>query len=178
MKKIALLLVAFLFVFVFRPAQAQVAKRDRYLNAGLGLGVYNAGGIPIGASLEVGLKDKISVGGFADYVRYGYRSLGYKWNYNFIYFGGRASYHLGNLLKEIGMSEEDKFDPYAGVSIGIRTVSYNDHTGVEDYVNPYSTGIIMGLHLGTRYMLSDKIGGFGEVGYGVSALRLGLTVKL
>jgi len=177
MKKITLLLVAFLFAFTFLSAQAQDNGQGIRINAGIGLGVYNAGGIPIGASVEVGIKNNIAVGGFVDYAHYGRNYLGYKWSYNFIYLGGRASYHLGDLLKELGMPE-DKFDPYAGLSLGVRTVSYKDNAGYEDYVSPYSTGVFLGGHVGTRYFFSDKVGGFAEVGYGVSALRLGLTVKL
>ncbi|KAA5542508.1 hypothetical protein [Adhaeribacter rhizoryzae] len=178
MKKVTLLLVAFFFAFALLPAQAQDGGRSINVNAGIGLGVYNAGGLPIGASVEVGIKDNIAVGGFVDYARYGRNWGGYRWSYNFLYFGARGSYHLGDLLKELGMSE-DKFDPYAGLSLGIRTASYKDNVGIENYDSPYSSAsVFLGGHVGTRYYFSDKIGGFGEVGYGVSALRLGVTFKL
>jgi hypothetical protein len=177
MKRITLVCTAILFFFALLPSQAQDAGRGINVNAGIGLGVYNAGGIPIGASVEVGIKDNIAVGGFFDYARYRRNFGGYKWNYNFLYFGGRASYHLGDLLGELGLAE-DKFDPYAGLSLGIKTASYNDNTGLDDYVSPYSTGVFLGAHVGSRYYFNEKIGAFAEVGYGVSALRLGLTVKL
>ena len=178
MKKITLILVAFFFAFAFVPAQAQNNGQGININAGLGLGVYNAGGLPIGASVEVGIKNNIAVGGFVDYAHYGRKYGGYKWSYNFIYFGGRASYHLGDLLSELGMAE-GKFDPYAGLSLGVRTASYKDNVGYEDYVSPYSsTSVFLGGHVGTRYYFSEMVGGFAEVGYGVSALRLGVTVKL
>ena len=177
MKKFTLFSTAILFFLTLLSSQAQDAGRSIHVNAGLGLGVYNAGGIPIGASVEVGIKENIAVGGFFDYARYGRKYMGYRWNYNFLYFGARGSYHLGDLLKELGLAE-DKFDPYAGLSLGIRTASYSDNSDFGDYHSPYSTGVFLGAHVGTRYYFSDKIGAFGEVGYGVSALRLGLTVKL
>lgn len=173
MKKLTLLSVLFLLIaLAFSPAQAQT--RNKYLNAGIGLGSYTAGGLPIGASFEVDLKNNISVGGSFDYSRYGYRSYGYKWNYTFMYIGGRASYHAGELL---GVTN-DKFDPYVGVSLGVRTSSYKDNSGYAyEYYNPYRGGVYLGLHLGSRYMFSEKIGGFAEVGYGIAALKLGVTAK-
>jgi hypothetical protein len=176
MKKITLFLFALATLLVVTSAQAQTAGRNKYLNAGIGLGAYTAGGIPIGASFEVDVKDNISVGGFFDYARYGYRYGGYRWNYNFLYFGARGSYHLGQLLRDLDMSGS-KWDPYAGVSLGIRTASYSDNTGTDTFTSPYSGGAFLGIHAGSRYMFSDKAGAFAEVGYGVSALRLGFTAK-
>ena len=177
MKKTCLLLfacVAFLFSSA-SSAQAQSA-RPKYLNAGIGLAAYTAGGIPIGASLEVGIKENISVGAFVDYSRYGYNWGSYKWHYNFLYFGARGSYQLGQLLEELNIAN-DKLEPYAGLSLGIRSAFYTDNDEVDDFNSPYSGGVFLGLHAGSRYMFSDKIGAFAEVGYGVSALRLGVTAK-
>src|SRR5688572_10287417 len=128
MKTLTLFLLSLAATLVMSSTQAQTGGRNKYLNAGIGLAAYTAGGIPIGASLEVDVKENISVGGFVDYARYGYRYGGYKWNYNFLYFGARGSYHLGQLLKDLDLSDS-KWDPYAGVSLGIRTASYNDNTG-------------------------------------------------
>lgn len=152
---------------------------SKFLNVGIGLGAYTAGGLPLGASFEVGLKNaldgNLSVGGFVDYARYGYNSYGYKWNYTFIYLGARGSYHAGELL---GVTN-DKFDPYVGVSLGYRASRYRDNDGyVGSYYNPYGSSVFFGGHLGARYLFSEKIGGFAEVGYGVAALKLGLTATL
>lgn len=152
---------------------------NKFLNVGIGVGAYGAGGLPIGASFEVGLKNaldgNLSVGGFVDYARYGYRNYGYRWNYTFIYLGARGSYHAGELL---GITN-DKFDPYVGVSLGYRASRYRDNDGyVGSYYNPYGSSVFFGGHLGARYLFSEKIGGFAEVGYGVAALKLGLTATL
>jgi hypothetical protein len=155
------------------PAQLS-GDRPLYINAGIGLGAYTAGGIPIGVSVEKTIQNNISVGGSVDYARYGYNYSGYSWHYTFIYVGARASYHLGELLN----TGNEKFDPYAGVSLGYRHASYKDTYGYSgDYYSPYSSSLYLGIHAGARYMFSEKIGGFAEVGYGVSALRLGLTAK-
>jgi hypothetical protein len=144
----------------------------KFLNAGIGLAAYTAGGFPIGASFEVEVKDNVSVGGFLDYARYGYSDYGYRWNYTFVYLGARASYHAGELL---GVTNP-KFDPYAGISLGYRASRYGNNDGYYgSYYNPYGSSVFFGAHLGARYLFSDKVGGFAEVGYGVAALKLGVT---
>lgn len=149
---------------------ATPSLRTAYLNAGIGLAAYMGGGIPLGVSFEKTIRDNVSVGGSVDFARYG-RSYG---RYTFIYAGARGSYHLGELL---GVSD-NKFDPYIGASLGFRHVSYRDSYGYgSDYYNSYGSGVYLGIHLGTRYMFSEKLGGFAEVGYGISALRLGVSAK-
>ncbi|WP_242919591.1 hypothetical protein [Pontibacter liquoris] len=156
------------------PSQAQITARNKYLNAGIGIGAYTAGGIPIGASLEVDIKNNISAGGFVDYARYGYKAGGYSWHYNFVYFGARGSYHLIDVLSG---NEASKWDPYAGVSVGVRTAWYSDNQSDTDFESPYAGGVFAGIHVGSRYMFTDKVGAFAEVGYGVTALRLGVAAK-
>jgi len=177
MKKLTLLtLFVWMMALAMMPAKAQtIDKGTKFLNAGLGIGSFAYRGLPLGASFEVGIKENISVGGFADYATYGYNYGGYKWRYTFLFFGARGSYHLGEILN----LNEKKFDPYAGLSLGVRTAHYKDNAGYNDgYTSPYGSGLFLGVHVGGRYMFSEKIGGFAEVGYGVAALRLGATIKL
>jgi hypothetical protein len=170
MKK-CVLIFPLLFIAFLTTAQM---SQQKILNIGIGLGAYTAGGIPIGVSFELPLKENnISVGGSIDYARYGYNYDGYKWNYTFFYFGARASYHAAKALS----ITDDKFDPYIGFSLGFRTSSYSDNYGYGNYSSPYSSGLFLGTHLGARYLFSDKIGGFAEVGYGVSVLRIGMTLS-
>ncbi|WP_234733720.1 hypothetical protein [Tellurirhabdus bombi] len=145
------------------------SSRNAYLNAGLGLGSYVYAGIPIGASFEVDIQDNISVGGSFDFA-----SSGYDYGrYTFMYFGARGSYHLGELL-----NVDSKFDPYVGLSLGFRTARYKDtHGRGYDYVNSYGNGLFFAGYIGSRYLFSEKLGAFAEVGYGVAALRLGITAK-
>ncbi|CCH52103.1 hypothetical protein BN8_01076 [Fibrisoma limi BUZ 3] len=164
----------FLSAFATSSFAQSYKNGDNLLNVGIGLGAYTAGGLPIGASFEKGITDQISVGGSFDFARYGYNYGGYKWNYTFMYIGARASYHAGELLN----ISNDKFDPYAGVSLGFRAASYKDNSGYSDnYYNPYNSGLFLGLHIGSRYRFSEKLGVFGEVGYGIAALKLGLSAK-
>ncbi|MVM38602.1 hypothetical protein GO730_15290 [Spirosoma sp. HMF3257] len=71
--------------------------------------------------------------------------------------------------------ETSSFDPYIGASLGFRYAGsgYSDYY----YSSSYNSGLWVGLHLGARFMFSPKVGAFTEVGYGVSAVKLGLTAK-
>ncbi len=155
------------------PRRRLTGHHDKYLNLGVGLLTYYGGGLPLGASFEVGVKNNFSVGGSLDYFRYNYGY--YSGGYNFIYAGARASYHLGEALNV----QDTKFDPYVGATLGFRHAGYRDSYGYSyyDYGNGYNSGLFVGIHLGARYMFSEHIGGFSEVGYGVSVLKLGLTAK-
>ncbi|WP_338874847.1 hypothetical protein WBJ53_04425 [Spirosoma sp. SC4-14] len=161
-----------------RPAVSHTGSRSShrtrpvYLNAGLGLATYYGGGLPLGVSVEVGAKNNFSVGGSIDYYHYNYGY--YSGGYNFIYAGARASYHLGEALNV----QNNNFDPYIGASLGFRYAGYNDSYDYGYYYgNSYNSGLFVGLHLGSRFMFSPKVGAFAEVGYGVSAIKLGITAK-
>lgn len=43
--------------------------------------------------------------------------------------------------------------------------------------NIFDNSIFFGVHAGARYLFSDHVGAFAEVGYGVAALKLGATFK-
>ena len=137
-----------------------------FLDPGIGLGTYYKG-LPFGVSFEHGFTDNISAGAFVNYSSYNYADFGFK--LNITYFGVRGSYHFANLLNVTN----PKFDPYGGVSLGYYNVSFNGDT----FGSPYSSAVFPGVYAGARYMLSDHIGGFAEVGYGVSALRIGASFK-
>ena len=155
-----------------RPARL-ANDRHIYVNAGIGLAAYYGGGLPVGASVEVDLKNNFSVGGSFDYFRYNYGY--YSGRYTFIYAGARASYHLAEALNV----QDKNFDPYIGATVGFRHAGYRDSYGYSysDYGSGYNSGLWVGIHAGARYLFSPKIGAFAEVGYGVSALKLGLTAK-
>jgi hypothetical protein len=79
--------------------------------------------------------------------------------------GVRGSYHFGKLLKV----NNKKFDPYAGALLGLANRS-SDYRG-DTWVRP-------GIFAGARYYFSRNFGAYGEAGYGVHAITLGMTFKL
>jgi hypothetical protein len=173
MKNTILITIALLLFSI--STQAQVYENGKnYLNAGIGVGTFYRG-LPIGFSYERGITDQISVGGFLDYssAKYGY--TGYDGRLTILFIGARASYHFNEVLD----IKNDKVDLYGGIALGFRSVKWkyeNDaYNGL--YADPYSNGVLLGIHAGARYMFASNVGGFAELGYGVSILKLGLAVK-
>lgn len=161
-----------LCILMHSNSQAQSYKMgDNLLNVGIGVGVYSYGGLPIGASFEHGFTKQISAGGFIDYLSWKNSYSSYSYSWRFIYFGARGSYHLNEVLN----LNNDKLDVYAGAGLGYSTVSTSDNL-VSGY-SGYSNRLFLNIHAGGRYYFSSNIAGFAELGYGVSALKLGLTFK-
>ncbi len=139
---------------------AQYKKGDKLLNLGIGLNSYYSGGIPVGASFEYGVTDDISVGGSLDYLSYHY--AGYANNYNFsaLYVAGRGSYHFNRLLN----LRIEKLDIYAGLSLGYRSVSWNNGYNSSGLGNQYGSSLFLGVHAGARYYFTKTFGVFAELG--------------
>jgi hypothetical protein len=67
--------------------------------------------------------------------------------------------------------------------LAYRSVTYKDNTdyGQYGYLNTYTysgSGVGFSGFLGARYYFSDKVGGYAELGYGLTTLQIGLAVKL
>lgn len=149
-------------------------KGDKLLNVGVGLGsqflASGAKGMPpVGLSFEVGVSDKISVGAYGGYASakldWGF---GGEWKYSYILAAARGSYHFDFNVENL--------DPYVGAMLGynIASVKVNNDTPA----GASAGGVLWGAHAGARYYFSPKVGVFGEVGYGVAWLNLGLAFKL
>ena len=165
------LTIAIFCVFAHSNLHAQYKKGDNLLNIGVGLGSYSLGGLPIGASFEHGITEDISIGGFFDYASWKNGYLSYNYSWRAMYFGARGSYHFNELLK----IDNDKADLYAGVGLGYYVVSSSDNFA--SGYSAYGNRVFYHVHLGGRYYFANNIAGFGELGYGVSALKVGLTFK-
>lgn len=175
MKNIFKFLCVIVIVFSASVAsgQARYDKGDFLLNAGIGLGYYYAGGVPLIVSGEWAVNDVITVGPYLGYTSYNYRwAYGERWRYTFLDIGVRGSYHFSELFE----IRNEAVDVYGGLSLGYLISSYSgdDISGAHD---PYPDVFRLGLHIGARYFFSEKVAGFGELGYGVAPLALGLTFK-
>lgn len=173
MKNLIVYSMLFVFATVTTGFPQASQKVDKMLHLGLGMQSYALGGLCNGASFELGFTDKISVGGFFDYALYGTKFGDRRWKSQFASFGVRSSYHLADALG-IG---DDRFDPYAGVSVGTRTAIHRAKFEEEGRFVPRLKGLLPGIHVGGFYHFSQKFGGFAEMGWGIAALRLGLTGK-
>jgi hypothetical protein len=161
------------------------------VNLGLGLGNgygygYALGGSThsspaISLSVEKGVVEGIGPGVISVGGLIGYKSESYKWNdrlgkdykatWNNIYIAARGAYHYN-------FTDNPKVDTYAGVSLAALVLKYSDNytdSSIGDYDN--TTSLDVGVFLGGRYLLTDKLGAFAELGYDMSYLKLGLTTK-
>jgi hypothetical protein len=168
MKKITLLfvLVAVMCLLV-STGNAQYQKDKSYLGPRLGIGVYGSG-ISFGAGYEYGVTNEISVGGLVDYYTYDW---GYGFKYTYIIIGAQGNYHFGEILKW-----DKKLDPFAGLVIGYESVSWS---GTEYYgwSAAYGSGIIIGGQAGIRYFMTPNLALYGQVGFGITYLKVGIDFK-
>ncbi len=161
-----------------KGADFQNVKGINLLNAGIGLGSYGlsgTGGLPLTASFEHGFSKNISAGASLGFIQKKYFD---SWKYTYLLFGARGSYHFNEALK----ITNPKVDVYAGAGLLYRhySIKYTDKGfDGEPMFNVNTSGgdITIDLHAGARYLFSDRIGGFAELGYGISPLQLGLAVK-
>lgn len=144
---------------------------DKLLNLGVGVGSqFMAAGAkgtpPVGLSLEFGMSDKISVGAYAGYAGAKVETMVGDWKYNYIIVGGRGSYHF-----DFGV---ENLDPYAGAILGYNIASVSSDSNLP---TASAGGFIWGAHAGARYFFSPRFGAFGEVGYGIAWLNVGVALK-
>ncbi|MEO5584438.1 MAG: hypothetical protein ABIQ75_03200 [Flavobacteriales bacterium] len=169
---------------------AQFEKGDNVLGVGIGvLGGYNVGlsGSGVTQSPAFSLHFDHAMGelgpgtwGLGGYV--GFKTTSYKYDYiyynydrryTFLVFGARGTWHYNSW-------HTDKLDTYAGVLLAFKSVSVKDNTDYGAYPNNYSysgSGFGPGAFIGARYYFSDNIGAYAELGYGITVIQLGLTVK-
>jgi len=188
MKKIFALLLLTIFALPFVKAQENVfAVGDKVVNLGIGFGSigYSAFGYkttvpPISISFEKGIKDGIldkgvlSIGGYLAYSANKWESSwaggSYGWKYTNIYLGARGVLHYPLV---------DKIDTYAGVLLGYHISSVHEIGTTTGYVDPYSGGgLIFGGYVGGRYYFTDKLAAMGELGYGITWITIGVSIKL
>lgn len=175
MKKLSVLAAALFLSMVVFAQNGAYSKGDKLLNVGVGLNSYYSGGLPLGASFEVGVTDDISVGANVDYLSHKYGGYGYSWKFTALYIGSRGSYHFNNLLN----IENEKIDVYGGATIGYRSFKWKDSdfegSGLK---NSYGSGVFFGVFAGGKYYFTDNIGGFAELGaIGSTNVRLGVAFK-
>lgn len=173
MKKTTVLFFALVLAGTVSKAQNAFNSNDKLLNVGVGLNSYYTGGTPVGASLEVGVAQNLSLGVSFDYV-------GHTYSYNnnrfsALYLGGRASYHFNRLLE----LNTNNVDLYGGVALGYRSFTWRDPYTGNDLGRDYNSGAYLGLYAGGKLYFSKKVSLFLELGAGGSTnARIGLGFKL
>ncbi len=192
-------------VTVAQTTQSQVFKKDdKFLSIGYGFGIlvpdygaayvyqlgysnYNIG--PVSISFDRFLSDKISFGGYlgyytsvatwstASYPSLNNPSYENKYSFSGIQILLRGAYHYN--LKALNIDAEN-LDVYFGFGLGYTGwSSKRESTDPNAFIYNIPLGSPVGFSgfVGTRYMFTEKIGGYVEAGYGLSAMQLGLTFK-
>ncbi len=188
-KLIGFIVLFFGGAFITLSAQQIFSKGDKALNIGLGLGSYYGGDgytgsiPPLSVSYEKGIidglldgKGSIGVGGYLGYTANKWEtsisgnSYGYK--YSYLMIGARGAFHYQFV---------DKLDTYTGLMLGYNVVSskyFGDDMGAATPEASSASGIGYSAFLGARYHFSDKFAAYAEIGYGISALELGISIRL
>ncbi len=155
---------------------------DKDVNLGIGFGThYHLGKTvipPVSISLDYGFKDDIGPGvlGIGGYFgiassKYEWWANDYGWKYTEIMVGARGTYHMEFI---------EDLDTYAGLTFGIRfrmEKEYGDWIGVVPdsdagfYIDP-------GFFVGGKYFFSENLAIFGELGYSIAYLTVGVTFRL
>jgi len=187
MKKIAAII--FLTVFLLPSLKAQESTfnlGDQVVNIGIGLGSLYAIGTyykttvpPISISYEKAIVDEIidkgviGVGGYLGYTSYKYHyvysTYDYGWKYTNIVLGARGNFHYPLV---------DNLDTYLGVLLGYNIRISREFGTFADDISPDHGSLAFAGYVGARYYFSEKFAAFTELGYGISYLTLGISLKL
>jgi len=171
--KLILMGVFFTLFFAVNSYGQFFQKGTKLVNLGIGFGGgYGAAGLnssvpPISGSFEVGITENIGVGGIIGYSSFGDSGLfGSDIKFNYLLFGARGAYHF-----PVG----DKLDLYGGAMLVYNSVSVSGLPA--GFPSTGSSGINIGIFAGGRYMFSESIGAFAELGYSIALINIGLTAK-
>ena len=193
-KILASALMAITLMFASVSSKADVfGEGAKLLNVGIGVGsAYQFPGSsssfpPLHASFEYGVTENISIGALVGYTASTYdatkglsgfnNTYAYTWNFTYFLVGLRGAYHY---------EVNDKTDLYGGLMLGwdVATVSLTSGdpnignlNSLFNSVKPNAGGFSLGIYGGARYMFTDHVGAFAELGYSIAFLSVGGTLK-
>jgi hypothetical protein len=165
------MLLAGLFLLSVSAVNAQdlFRKGTQYVNAGIGLGSY----IPVEVSYERSILDGLIGGkngaiGLGAYLGY-YGDTEYDWRYSHYVLGARGAFHYQFI---------PKLDTYGGLMLGYNVASVKWVGEGESIGTAAGSAMGFSLFVGGRYFFKPKLGVYGELGYGIAYLSVGVTLKL
>ncbi len=192
MKKLLVMTTVIILTSVSCLNAQAFEKGTNVLSAGVGLGSslgsYSSSSQMPGLSVnfesglwEAGSSGVISLGGYVGIKNYrhvynnpDYKTT-YKWNYRII--GLRSAYHYTGLNNE-------KIDLYGGLMLSYNMISYkwkevwpSDPEFNESHSTNLTGAAGITGYVGGRYYFSSKAAVYAELGYGVSYLNAGVSLK-
>ena len=141
---------------------------------------------PIFVKGEYGVTDKIGIGLTIGYetIKNSWTAQGYDMNFNPVNYNYGWNFSLLSVMihGNYHFYQTDKFDVYAGASLGYANFSTKFTTNDPNY-GPSPTisipiAVGYGINIGAKYYFTPNIAVYGEVGYELSYANLGLTFKL
>ncbi len=180
MKKILLVLAILLS---FQGFAQSFGKGSTRVHAGIGIGSpYISSGTkmgvpPIHASFELGVTDKIGVGGLLGYtsssIEEQFFTTSYSWKFSYLIVGARGAYHF---------LTDDKMDLYGGLMLGYNIANArfesNDSSLNSFVTEPTAGGVAYGFFAGGRYNLKNNLAVFAELGYSISWISAGVCFNI
>ncbi len=183
MKKLLLSIAVICFTLSSMFAQEPtIAKGDKVLNLGVGFGntwysgsYYHSGLPPISASLEFAVADNIlekgiiGVGPYLGFSSYKWELTDWGYKYTNIIVGARGNFHY---------PLADKLDTYVGLMLGYNIVTSKEF-GTAPGFNYTATGsrLMTAGFIGARYYFKENFGVMAELGYGVTIINIGISLK-
>lgn len=148
-----------------------------FVQGGIGIGsAYtlsgsNLGIPPVHVSYELGIKEKIGVGGLIGFTTANTPTGfgGGEYRFSYIVIGARGLYHAYN---------EGKIDAYGGLMVGYNIASAKYVGPGEFPYNGSAGGFTIGAFVGGRYAFNDKFYGMAEIGYSIAWLSVGIGTTL
>lgn len=164
------------------------SKGDVVLNLGIGLGnmVYNdsytkkvppislSGEYAVTGNLFNNGRGVVGLGAYIGYTGAKYRAfdnLDAGWNFNNLILGVRGALHYQFV---------NRLDTYLGLFLGYNITMTNDYGSFPSGLRPSAPavgGFEFAFYVGARYYLTQRFAVFGEVGYGLATVNLGLAYK-
>ncbi|HXD93604.1 MAG TPA: hypothetical protein VNX01_10350 [Bacteroidia bacterium] len=198
MKKIIILFVTTALISIATISKAQdeqcFKKGTSAINLGVGFGntiAYGTGlygygtGISISpaftASYEYGIIH-VGIGTIGAGLEFGYQGSHYNYTdgvniykerWTTLAFGPRATYHFDFLNKK-------KFDVYPIIQVNIYSSLYSDNGPAGGtYLNPNTNSVSVrpSVLVAARYFFTPNIGVYSELGYDISIIKAGLSIK-
>lgn len=137
---------------------------------------------PLSLNVSYRLKETLSIGTYMGYSRT-------------VYNGGTINDNDDPVVPELtnnyfqlglrfgGHFTQGRVDFYGGAMVGYN-FSINESDNLETggrlegiVVDDYADIVIFSGHIGAKYLFSEHLGIFGEVGYGVSLINVGVTTR-
>ncbi|MDA3882429.1 MAG: hypothetical protein PF481_04045 [Bacteroidales bacterium] len=132
-------------------------KGDKIINVGIGLGYYTS----VSASLDYGIVDEVAELGTIGVGPYA--AFCFRHSDSAVMAGVRGTFHYPFI---------EDFDTYVGLGLGLSYNMYSISYLGSSYIHPEG-----GFFIGARYKMSETLTVFGELGYGISYLNVGLALK-